>query len=43
LAVWQQLTGRDVTTAMHAQRAAARYRQLVAEGIDAPLWETALH
>jgi putative transposase len=42
LAVWQQLTGRDVTTAAQAQRAAARYRQLVADGIDTPLWETAL-
>jgi len=43
LAVWQQLTGRDVTTAAQAQRAAARYRQLVADGIGAPpLWETAL-
>jgi putative transposase len=42
LGVWQQLTGRDVTTTAQAQRAAARYRQLVADGIGVPLWETAL-
>ena len=43
LAVWQQLTGREVTTAAQAQRAAVRYRQLVADGIGVPsLWETAL-
>jgi putative transposase len=42
LAVWQQLTGRDVITAAQAQRAATRYRQLVADGAGAPLWEVAL-
>jgi putative transposase len=42
LAVWQQLTGGDVTTAAQAQRAAARYRQLVADSIGALLWEVAL-